>query len=156
MPEGFGCHRALRNDTREKPSARNGIQEVRGSIPCGPLKAQINLPRLRSQALTFTLPSLFPQHGAEFRAGMNCHFCSILPNISWQIRGRIGGKTLLLDHQWNKRAERNTCVCAGKFVGLCLVCAARQSGFDSRPGHAEKTIINPCAFRLPTMFPILL
>ena len=50
-----------------------------------------------------------------------------------QICGRIRGKTSLLGHQWNKRAERNACISAENFAGPCIACAVRQSGFDSRP-----------------------
>jgi hypothetical protein len=43
----------------------------------------------------------------------------------WRICGRIGGQTVVLDHKGNKRAERNACICAGKFAGLCIACAVR-------------------------------
>jgi hypothetical protein len=43
----------------------------------------------------------------------------------WQICGRIGGKTEFLGHQWNKRAERNACISAENFAGLCIACIVR-------------------------------
>src|SRR5216683_7396411 len=60
---------------------------------------------------------------------------SIQPRNLWQICGRIGGKTLLLHHHPSKSRSESTCISADNFAGLCLACAVRQSGFDSRPGH---------------------
>ena len=58
----------------------------------------------------------------------------------WQICGRIGGKTSLLGHQWSKRAERNACISAENFAGLCIACAVRQSGFDPQ-GPEERASV---------------
>jgi hypothetical protein len=37
---------------------------------------------------------------------MNGDFWSMRLKHLWQICDRIGGKTVILGHQWNKRAER--------------------------------------------------
>src|SRR5438128_2420612 len=80
VPQGFEAHRALRSDTLEKPLARNGIQEVDGSIPFSSTSkikylpiSSLRLPRHCAQFCA--LPTARTFHGRDHRHasfGLGC------------------------------------------------------------------------------------